>query len=250
MPVRELPPSEVALIDAFADHLALERHLSPTTVAAYRRDLAQLATFLHRGRLDRSAPRPIRSAPVPRAAAHLGYARASIARRVGAIHTFYRWAVAPGRRRGPLALLGPAQGREPAADRAPRPRRPRRSPRRPPSPGTRPTRSSAVALRDRAVLELLYGSGLRVGEVAGLTLDRIDLDRGRVLVIGKGDKEREVPMSTTRATPSAPTCAAGRPTASPRRDELFYNRREARSAHAISVRWWNDMAVQCCRAGG
>ena len=53
----------------------------------------------------------------------------------------------------------------------------------------------AIALRDRAVLELLYGCGLRVGEVAGLTADRVDLDRGRVLVLGKGDKEREVPMS-------------------------------------------------------
>ena len=50
-------------------------------------------------------------------------------------------------------------------------------------------------LRDRAVLELLYGSGLRVGEVAGLTRAQVDLDRGRVLVRGKGDKEREVPMS-------------------------------------------------------
>jgi site-specific recombinase XerD len=53
----------------------------------------------------------------------------------------------------------------------------------------------AVVLRDRAVLELLYGSGLRVAEVAGLTLDRIDLDRAKVTVLGKGGKEREVPLS-------------------------------------------------------
>ena len=53
---------------------------------------------------------------------------------------------------------------------------------------------TAVALRDRAILELMYGSGLRVSEVAGLTIDRVDLERGRVTVIGKGDKEREVPL--------------------------------------------------------
>ncbi len=53
----------------------------------------------------------------------------------------------------------------------------------------------AIASRDRAVLELLYGSGLRVGEVATLTVDRIDVRRGRVLVLGKGSKEREVPIS-------------------------------------------------------
>ncbi len=51
-----------------------------------------------------------------------------------------------------------------------------------------------MLLRDRAILELLYGSGLRVSEVAGLTLDRVDLERGRVLVLGKGAKEREVPL--------------------------------------------------------
>jgi site-specific recombinase XerD len=53
----------------------------------------------------------------------------------------------------------------------------------------------AIALRDRAILELMYGSGLRVSEVASLTPDRVDIDRGRVLVFGKGSKEREVPMS-------------------------------------------------------
>ena len=56
----------------------------------------------------------------------------------------------------------------------------------------------AVTLRDRAILELLYGSGLRVGEVCGLTTDRVDLERGRVVVMGKGSKERYVPLSDTR----------------------------------------------------
>ena len=56
-------------------------------------------------------------------------------------------------------------------------------------------RARAVAVRDRAILELLYGSGLRVAEVAGLQVTAVDLNRGRVTVMGKGSKEREVPMS-------------------------------------------------------
>jgi site-specific recombinase XerD len=52
-----------------------------------------------------------------------------------------------------------------------------------------------VRARDRAVLELLYGSGLRVAEVCGLTMDRVDLGRGRVIVHGKGSKDRTVPLS-------------------------------------------------------
>jgi site-specific recombinase XerD len=84
----------------------------------------------------------------------------------------------------------------------------------------------AVLLRDRAVLELLYGSGLRVGEVAGLTIDRVDLDRGRVLVRGKGDKEREVPMSDHAVDAIDAYVSAGRPTmAGEDRSTLFFNRK-------------------------
>jgi site-specific recombinase XerD len=69
----------------------------------------------------------------------------------------------------------------------------------------------ARALRDRAVLELLYGSGLRVGEVAGLTPDQVDLDRARVKVVGKGSKEREVPLSEFAQEALAEYLERGRP---------------------------------------
>ncbi len=92
----ELPQAETALIDAFASHLALERHLAANTVVAYRRDVSRLAVFLHRG----GASLGTATYPGLRrflAQQHtLGYARASIARRVASIHTFYRWAVAAG----------------------------------------------------------------------------------------------------------------------------------------------------------
>ena len=92
-----LPQPELDLLDSFEDHLALERRLSGNTVAAYRRDLTQLATFLGRNRSSLASA----SYPLLRrflAQQHtLGYARATIARRVGAIRTFYRWGVAAGR---------------------------------------------------------------------------------------------------------------------------------------------------------
>ena len=88
-----LPPTEFALLSDFEDHLALERRLSPNTIAAYRGDLEQLATFLARNHSSLGgAPYPILRRFL--AQQHtLGYARATIARRVGAIKTFYRWAV-------------------------------------------------------------------------------------------------------------------------------------------------------------
>ena len=86
-----------------------------------------------------------------------------------------------------------------------------------------------MALRDRAILELLYGSGLRVSEVAGLTLERVDLDRGRVHVFGKGSKERDMPLSEYRpGTRCAPGSGDGGPRMAPSTplDALFFNARK------------------------
>jgi integrase/recombinase XerC len=123
-----------------------------------------------------------------------GYARASIARRVGAIRTFYRWAVATGRLRDDPSLL---LGRPKVVNRLPSVLRPTEAAglAEAPAEAADDPLERAILLRDRAALELLYGSGLRVGEVAGLTVDRVDPSRGRVLVLGKGGKERDVPLS-------------------------------------------------------
>ena len=190
----DLPHPEAMLIGEFADHLALERHLSEHTVSAYRRDLTQLAVFLSRQRRSLvSATYPLLRRFLAQQVT-LGYARASIARRVGAIRTFYRWAAARGSvKADPAAMLG----RPKVANRLPTVLRPSEASGlvEAPAPDSRDDVSRAVALRDRSVLELLYGSGLRVGEVSALTIDRIDLDQGRVRVLGKGSKERDVPMS-------------------------------------------------------
>src|SRR5438445_3260605 len=106
-PQDELPSSDLRLIDAFADHLGLERRLSPNSVAAYRRDLVLLGGFLHRGgwSLSDAEHSTLRRFLAQQHAR--GYARATIARRVGAIRTFYRWALSRGEvPRDPSALLG------------------------------------------------------------------------------------------------------------------------------------------------
>jgi integrase/recombinase XerC len=234
-PDPELPQRDERLIEAFEDHLALERHLSANTTQAYRRDITQLAVFLHR---NTSSLRKV-TYPVLRrflAQQHtMGYARSSIARRVGAIHTFYRWALSAGEIDSDPSLL---LGRPKVVDRLPTVLRPREAaelaeaPSGPDDPGAAESSgdqalAEALALRDRAVLELLYGSGLRVGEVAGLTIDRIDLVRGRVLVLGKGSKEREVPMSDYASAAIGDYLERGRPEmAGTDPGVVFFNRRK------------------------
>ena len=229
-----LPPSQMDLIDAFADHLRSERRLSANTVDAYRRDLLTLAIFLIRSRvrLEDASYQGLRRFLAQQHA--LGYTRASIARRVGAIRTFYRWAAEAGRvAEDPSTLLG----RPRVVSRLPNVIRPAEAAALAEAPAASneegrsakgsvddDPRAVAVALRDRAVLELLYGSGLRVGEVAGLTVERVDLSRGRVLVRGKGDKEREVPMSDYAIEAIDAWLRRGRPRlADAGSDALFFN---------------------------
>lgn len=210
-----LPPSELRLIDAFADHLRLERHLADNTLSAYRRDLTHLAVFLKRNRSS-LAEVPYDLLRRFLAQQHtLGYARASIARGVGAIHTFYRWAVAEGHvERDPSLLLG----RPKVVTRLPGVLRKSEAAALVEAPTELAGHAEeldpvqvAIALRDRAALELLYGSGLRVGEVVGLDIASADLQRARVMVFGKGSKEREVPMSDFAVEAVSDWLAIGRP---------------------------------------
>lgn len=227
----QLSVPDAALLAAFVEHLASERRRSPNTVAAYRRDITQLAVFLER---DRSSLAEAPYALLRRFLAQqhtLGYARASIARRVGAIRTFYRWAATTGLiPENPSASLG----RPRVVNRLPTVLQPREAaaiaeaPTEDPGPDVTPLERSLI-LRDRAVLELLYGSGLRVGEVAGLNLDGVDLQRARVRVMGKGSREREVPMSDYAVGSIEAYLAHGRgPMAPPGADALFFNRRRHR----------------------
>jgi integrase/recombinase XerC len=226
----DLPRVDARLVDDFTSHLTLERRLSPNTVGAYRRDLLQLATFLARNQTSLGkAEYPLLRRFL--AQQHtLGYARASIARRVAAIRTFYRWAEAVGRlRTDPSTLLGRPKivNRLPTVLRAREASALAESPMELDQDAEPDPIAAAVALRDRATLELLYGSGLRVGEVAGLSVQAVDLDRGRVLVLGKGSKEREVPMSDYAVEAVTEYLRAARPLlAAEGSPALFFNLRK------------------------
>ncbi len=236
MPTQDdLPPSQIELVEAFSAHLTLERRLSPHTVAAYRRDLSQLAVFLDRGRRGLAQADHVTLRHFLAQQHGLGYARASIARRVGAIHTFYRWMVADGRIEvDPSARLG----RPKVINRLPTVLRPRDANALADAPGSLAApddiEAQARTLRDRAVLELLYGSGLRVAEVCGLTIDAVDVDRYRVHVRGKGSKDRVVPISDDAARAVTQWLRDGRPAMDPPRDEpaMFINARK----HALAPR--------------
>jgi integrase/recombinase XerC len=223
----ELPPSDARAIERFVQHLRWERGLSAHTVAAYRRDLTQLAVFLarHGSSIRATEYRTLRRFLAQQHT--LGYARASVARRVGAIHTFFRWALNAGVvQSDPSLLLGSPK----VVNRLPTVLRPAEAVDLVEAPDERPHDGDlvreALRLRDRAALELMYGSGLRVGEVASLTLDRVELDRGRVRAFGKGSRDRDVPMSDYAVDALRDYILSARPRlVSAAADRLFLNPR-------------------------
>jgi integrase/recombinase XerD len=188
--------------------------LAPRTVEAYRRDLTAVAAVLGK---------PVGAATtedVERYLASLraeGLAPTTIARRAAAIRSFFRHQV----------LVG-SRSDNPAAE-LDLPRRTRRLPRTL-SPGEAERLVEAArgttprALRDHALVELLYGAGLRVSEAVGLERGGIDLDDRFVRTIGKGDKERVVPIGRQAAQALRRYLAQGRPHLDRRhRPELFLN---------------------------
>ena len=201
-----------AAVDSF---LALSTaRLAPRTVDAYRRDLAAFTTWL--------GASPARATPEQLAGyvAQLradGLATTTIARRVAALRSFYRHQM----------LLG-SRPDNPAAE-LDLPRRRRALPRTL-SPGEAERLIEAAAgmtprsLRDRALVELLYGAGLRVSEAVGLERASVDLERRFVRCVGKGSKERVVPIGREAADALRRYLAHGRPYLDKRhRPELLLN---------------------------
>jgi integrase/recombinase XerD len=187
---------------------------APRTVDAYRRDLADLATFLGRTPAEAS-PNDIEAWLADLRAR--GQAPSSVARRAAAARAFYRH----------LVLLG-SRDDNPAAE-VELPRRRSRLPRTL-SPGEVERLIEAAngttprSFRDRALVELLYGAGLRVSEAVGLDRAGVDLDNRLVRCLGKGDKERIVPLGREAAEAVRRYLARGRPYLDRRRrPELFLN---------------------------
>ena len=174
-------------IDDFANHLSVERGLSANTVAAYRCDLEQFAFHVERAgaRLQ-----DLNEGHVTTFTAWLkgdNQADSSIARKVSAIRMFARFLCAEGVLKEDFAEL--VESRR-AARCLPEPLTIPRVKKFLVAPGDRNPRR----LRDRAMMELLYATGLRVSELTGLKVADLDLERGFVRCTGKGNKERIVPV--------------------------------------------------------
>jgi integrase/recombinase XerC len=169
---------------------------APSTVDAYRRDLAAFLAWADR--LGTSSPGDVQRTTVRRYLAYLatrGFARRTIARRASTLRRYFGWARRVGAvTNDPTAGLSAPRG-EARLPRVLHPDELRALLDEPVSAGP----DGARDLRDTALLELLYGSGLRVAEASALDIDDLDLAQGRVRVWGKGGKQRVVPLSEPAA---------------------------------------------------
>ena len=202
--------SNAALLQDYAAYLRVEKGLRPLTCEAYLGDLRTFAEFLEKanGLLGRARQQDV-TGFLEHLRAH-GIESRSAARKLSCLRGFYRWMLLDGRVKHdptvniespkawkvlPKSLAEPevTEMLERAALAASHPR------------------ARGTELRDRAILELLYAGGLRVSEVTGLSTADLALDAGRVLVRGKGDKERIVPLGRTAVEALETYLREGRP---------------------------------------
>jgi integrase/recombinase XerD len=198
------------LLGEYLAYLRVEKGLRPLSCEAYQRDLLQFCEFLEAHGAALSAASQANVAGFLEHLANHGVESRSAARKLSCLRGFYRWLLLDKRiRRDPtLNLESPATWKvlpkslavsevdgmlERAATAADHPQ------------------ADAVALRDRAILELLYAAGLRVSELTGLNVADLSLEAGRALVGGKGDKERIVPLGRAAVDALAAYLKNGRP---------------------------------------
>jgi integrase/recombinase XerD len=201
---QDASPEISSLVDGFLTHLSAERGLSPHTVRAYAGDLRSYLDWADRAAVDPLHPRHRQLRLYLGEMDRAKYSRRTIARRLAALRTFFAWLVSRGAiETDPSTVLAT-------------PKLPSRLPTLVPEEVLRtlldaPDGSTAEGMRDSAILELLYAAGLRVSEVAGLTIDNVDLAQGQVVVLGKGSKERVVPIYPLAITKMRTWLLSGRP---------------------------------------
>lgn len=182
------------VIGNFLNYLTVEKGFPQNTIAAYRNDLNQLAGFIEEEAAKRGSIPPWASFDRQSMLSYLldlrqrNYAATTIARKVAAVRSFFKFMVAEG-----LIKANPIQDvRSPKIGRAlPKPISFSQVRRLIEQPGKL---STPEAKRDRAMLELLYASGMRVSELVSLNLGDVDLEGGYVRCLGKGNKERVIPI--------------------------------------------------------
>ncbi len=221
-----MPPMAEAVdaaIDSFLNHAALERGLSPRTLEAYGRDLARFARWLRQQRVaSPGALRPHHLTGFAQALEAEGLAPRSRARGLVAVRRFVRHLAASG-----AVDRDPSQGLE-------APRLPAALPRLLRGDEIEALLAAAapdgpLGLRDRAMLEVLYGAGLRVTELVSLPLSGLDRRAGLLRVVGKGRRERIVPLGEPAALALDEWLEGGRPlllrAGRGTRDAVFLSRR-------------------------
>jgi len=219
-PRKQAAPSGTDAVDDFLTVLQTEQGVSPHTLAAYRHDLADFVAFLRRRRRPLASAGPQDVVAYLEHLKHAGLRTSSVARRLSAVRSFARYLVREGRLR-----------RDPT-EHVERPRVGR------PLPRTLSRHAAAVivetpnvharrGLRDRALLELLYATGLRASECLGLRLEDVNLTAGYVIGTGKGRKQRLVPLGDEAAEWLSRYLAEVRPHDTRRRecDRVFVNAR-------------------------
>ena len=234
---------------SYLDHLTVERGLAPNTLASYRRDLRRY--LAHLAAAGVTAPDAVTEAHVSSFLValregdedHPPLAATSAGRAVVAVRGFHRFLLREG-----VVPVDAARGV------------------RPPPPPKRLPKAISVdevaalldaagadetprAVRDRALLELLYGCGARISEAVGLDLDELDLEQGVVRLVGKGSKERVVPVGSyareavqgylVRARPALAAAGKGSPA-------LFLNSRGGRLSRQSA---WTALRAAAQRAG-
>ncbi len=208
--MEDLPEAMASTLAAYERHLVAERDLTPHTVRAYVGDVAGLlehAAALGHTDVSTLDLRTLRSWLARQQT--LGKSRSTMARRATAVRVFTAWALRTGRSPSdPGAALG-----SPKAHKAlPAALNPSQARALLEAAAVRADDGSAVGLRDVAILELLYATGIRVGELCGLDVDDVDRGRRVLRVFGKGRKERTVPYGVPADDALGRWLESGRPT--------------------------------------
>lgn len=200
-----IPPDLQEPLDSFLAYLALERGLAPLTTAAYEDDLLRFSQ--HCAQLGHTRWTDVALGDIDswiKVLSRKGHASASLSRRLSAVRTFAAHLVRSGIRRDDFTELvrGPKMQRTLPGTLTPE---------QAAQVVSAPDTSTPQGLRDRAMLELMYGSGLRVSELCGLELQAIDLESALVRVRGKGSKDRVVPVGESALITLRAYLKEGRP---------------------------------------
>lgn len=192
-------------LDLFLNYLVVEKGLSRNTLDAYGRDLGRYLEFLAKASI--AGPDQVTPALVLRFLAQLkdqGLAPRSRARTLVALRTFHRFLLQEGyARANPAARVEAPKSLQPLPHTL--------SPLEVERLLQAPTGDKPLALRDRAMLEILYATGLRVSELVGLKQENLQLDIGYLVTFGKGRKERIVPMGEVSMAALRTYLQLGRP---------------------------------------